>query len=164
LIDNEEMIGHGCRWELNTHQQRRSTLMRPLMQCVKVFTMIDNVRIAARNRETFLEVVRCFLRRCQAAGVRLNDLDWSMAGSCAGTLTTPIAAMSERQWRETDEGLTHRRYRRYRRYRRIVTSSLEMARWSAIAFHVHGEENPADAPSRATGTWPFITATDLVTT
>lgn len=89
----------GAQYAPAKAQYLTSALMRPLMRMerVKVFTMIDNVRIAARNRETFLEAVRCFLRRCQAAGVRLNDLDWSMAGSCAGTLTTPIAAMSERQ-------------------------------------------------------------------
>jgi hypothetical protein len=58
------------------------------MAGVKVLTMIDNVRIAARNRETFLDWSIDW------------SIDWSMAGSCAGTLTTPIAAISERQWLE----------------------------------------------------------------
>ena len=53
-------------------------LVAPLLKLPdgKVFTMIDNVRIATYSAQTFVDAVEMFLARVSASGAVLNDIEW----------------------------------------------------------------------------------------
>ena len=63
---------------------------------VKIFSMIDNVRIAASSAEALLTAVRMFLDRCERAGVVLNDVEWPVDDRQVEK--RPIQSMSDEDW------------------------------------------------------------------
>ena len=69
----------GASFAPSVAQAVTSALVYPLTQLdgVRVDTMIDNVRIVAESKSTFVQAVRGFLERVKAANITLNDAaDW----------------------------------------------------------------------------------------
>jgi hypothetical protein len=62
-------------------QQLTSIIVEPIIKLLaqsggKVFTMIDNIRIACSDKVTYEKAINMLLARCAAVGVTLNDMEW----------------------------------------------------------------------------------------
>ena len=71
-------------------------LVAPLLKLPdgKVFTMIDNVRIATYSAQTFVAAVEMFLARVSASGAVLNDIEWPSQDGGA-EFCTPVNEMTQ---------------------------------------------------------------------
>jgi hypothetical protein len=67
----------GATFAPSVAQAVTSTLIHPLLDIpgVKVDTMIDNVRIVAESKQSFIRALRLFLERTERAGVTINDIE-----------------------------------------------------------------------------------------
>ncbi|CUF29851.1 TATE DNA transposon, putative [Bodo saltans] len=81
-------------------QTLTDVLIAPLLQIpdIRVFTMIDNVRIAAASTPALKHAVHLFLDRCRAAGVILNEQEDTAGNSIAIDVTDDKAL---EQWART---------------------------------------------------------------
>ena len=68
----------GASFAPATAQALTDVVIAPLLRMmgIKVFTMIDNIRIAAESQVKLLQAVKIFLARCSGAGIVLNEPEW----------------------------------------------------------------------------------------
>ena len=74
-------LAMGATFAPATAQALTDAIIAPLLRLngVKVFTMIDNVRLACSSEAVLIEAVYIFLARCEAAGVKINEPEWPTA-------------------------------------------------------------------------------------
>jgi len=72
-----------------------NTVIAPLLHLrgIRVFSMIDNVRIAAAQEDIFLRAIQLFRDRCAEAGIQLNEVEWP-----EGSAPVPMARMTDDDW------------------------------------------------------------------